>query len=43
MTYMGEPAQDDRKLLGRCSCSSSWSRFFVLALMLKKRYWKDVH
>jgi len=42
LSYVGEPIQMERKRLG------TWvllfiAVFFVLAYLLKKEYWKDVH
>lgn len=42
LVYMGEPAQTDRKLWG-ILVLFFLAGFFVLALMLKTEYWKDVH
>ncbi|MEO5691842.1 MAG: cytochrome c1 [Usitatibacter sp.] len=41
LAYMGEPAQADRKLWG-VLVLFFLAGFFVLALMLKNEYWKDV-
>ena len=41
LTYMSEPAQADRKLWG-ILVLFFLAGFFVLALMLKHEYWKDV-
>ncbi|HUP97938.1 MAG TPA: cytochrome c1 [Usitatibacter sp.] len=41
LTYMGEPAQADRKQWG-ILVLFFMAGFFVLALMLKNEYWKDV-
>ena len=41
LAYMGEPAQTSRKLWG-VLVLFFLAGFFVLALMLKKEYWKDV-
>ncbi len=42
MVYMGEPAQLQRKALG-WKVLLFLAGFFVVAYMLKKEYWKDVH
>ena len=42
LAYMGEPAQNDRKQWG-ILVLFFLAAFFVLALMLKTEYWKDVH
>jgi ubiquinol-cytochrome c reductase cytochrome c1 subunit len=41
LTYMGEPAQTDRKFWGILALFLL-SAFAVIALMLKNEYWKDV-
>jgi ubiquinol-cytochrome c reductase cytochrome c1 subunit len=41
LAYMAEPAQTSRKLWG-ILVLFFLTGFFVLALMLKKEYWKDV-
>jgi ubiquinol-cytochrome c reductase cytochrome c1 subunit len=41
LAYMGEPAQADRKMWG-ILVLFVLAGFFVLALMLKNEYWKDV-
>lgn len=41
LAYMGEPAQNDRKFWG-VLVLFFLAGFFVLALMLKNEYWKDV-
>jgi ubiquinol-cytochrome c reductase cytochrome c1 subunit len=42
MVYMGEPAQLQRKSLG-WKVLLFLAGFFVVAYLLKKEYWKDVH
>ena len=42
MVYMGEPAQLQRKALG-WKVLLFLAGFFVVAYLLKKEYWKDVH
>ena len=42
MSYVGEPVQMERKALGT-KVIIFLLIFFVIALMLKKEYWKDVH
>jgi ubiquinol-cytochrome c reductase cytochrome c1 subunit len=41
LAYMGEPGQTDRKMWGILALFFL-AGFFVLALMLKNEYWKDV-
>ena len=41
LAYMGEPAQAARKMWGILALFVL-AGFFVLALMLKTEYWKDV-
>ena len=42
MTYMAEPARIERKQIG-IYVLFALGILFVLALLLKKEYWKDVH
>jgi ubiquinol-cytochrome c reductase cytochrome c1 subunit len=42
ISYVGEPAQHERKVLG-IYVLMFLAVFFVLAYLLKKEYWKDVH
>ncbi len=42
MVYLGEPVQNERRSLG-IKVLIFLAIFFVLAYMLKKEYWKDVH
>lgn len=42
MVYMAEPAQLDRKSIGAWTLAFL-AFFFIVAYMLKKEYWKDVH
>jgi ubiquinol-cytochrome c reductase cytochrome c1 subunit len=42
MTYMAEPARIERKQIG-IFVLFVLGILFVLALLLKKEYWKDVH
>jgi len=42
LSYVGEPIQVERKRLG-IWVLAFLAVFFVLALLLKKEYWKDVH
>jgi len=42
LVYMGEPAQVARKALG-VRVLMFLALFFVIAYMLKKNYWKDIH
>jgi ubiquinol-cytochrome c reductase cytochrome c1 subunit len=42
LSYVGEPVQMERKALG-IKVIIFLSIFFVIAILLKKEYWKDVH
>jgi ubiquinol-cytochrome c reductase cytochrome c1 subunit len=42
MVYMAEPAQLDRYTIGAWALAFL-AFFFIVAYMLKKEYWKDVH
>jgi ubiquinol-cytochrome c reductase cytochrome c1 subunit len=42
MVYMAEPAQLDRKTIGAWTLGFLFI-FFIVAYLLKKEYWKDVH
>ena len=42
MVYLGEPVQNERRSLG-IKVLVFLSIFFVVAYLLKKEYWKDVH
>jgi len=42
LSWMGEPAQSDRKHIGLIVVIFL-SLFFILAFYMKKEYWKDVH
>ena len=42
MVYMGEPMQLERKTIGMWTLLFLFI-FFIVAYMLKKEYWKDVH
>jgi ubiquinol-cytochrome c reductase cytochrome c1 subunit len=42
LSYIGEPVQMERKALG-VKVIIFLLFFFVVAIMLKKEYWKDVH
>lgn len=42
MVYLGEPVQNERRSLG-IKVLIFLAIFFVVAYMLKKEYWKDVH
>ena len=42
MAYLGEPAKLERQRIG-IKVLLFLAVFFVVALMLKKEYWKDVH
>ncbi|MDH5423631.1 MAG: cytochrome c1 [Gammaproteobacteria bacterium] len=42
LVYMGEPMQLERKTIGLWTLGFLFI-FFILAYMLKKEYWKDVH
>lgn len=42
LVYMGEPVQEERKTIGAWTLGFLFL-FFIVAYMLKKEYWKDVH